>query len=95
METQVTQTTEEEKKLLEPSEEYKKFLDAVKKNGAYVRILKEVNGEKKVENFYVKKDAVEHGVTDENLLGFTPLSRKEQRRLFHTPYKFGRRMGKA
>lgn len=74
------------------SEEYKAFLAAVDKNGAYVRILVEKNGEKKIENWNVKKGAKDHNVTDANLIGFRPLTRKEQRAIFHTPYKYGRRV---
>lgn len=75
-----------------PSAEFTAFLAAVEKNGAYVRILVEKNGEKKVENWNVKKGAKDHGVTDANLIGFRPLNRKEQRAIFHTPYKYGRRV---
>jgi hypothetical protein len=75
-----------------PSEEYTAFLSAVEKNGAYVRILVEKDGVKKVENWNVKKGAKDHNVTDANLIGFRPLTRKEQRAIFHTPYKYGRRV---
>jgi hypothetical protein len=83
------QTATDEKKV---SAEFTAFLAAVKQNGAYVRILVEVNGEKKIENWNVNKGATDHKVTDENLIGFRPLTRKERRDLFHTPYKFGRRV---
>lgn len=82
--------TETEKKV---SPEYAAFLEAVKKNGAYVRVLKtDDKGDKKIENWNVKKGAISHGVTDDNLIGFRPLTRKEQRAIFHTPYKHGRRV---
>lgn len=77
------------------SPEYEAFLKAVEKNGAYVRVLVEKDGAKKIDNWYVKKGAVNHNVTDDNLVGFRPLTRKEQRKIFHTPYKYGRRLNKA
>lgn len=76
-----------------PSAVFTSFLAAVKKNGVYVEILiNDENGDKKIERWDLKKGATEHKVTDDNLLGFRPHTRKEQRALFHTPYKFGRRI---
>lgn len=81
------QTQTEEKKV---SPEYVAFLLAVEKNGAYVQVLKDG----KMQNWNVKKGSKNHGVTDDNLIGFRPLTRKEQRAIFHTPYKYGRRQQK-
>lgn len=80
---------EKEEPIILPSEEYQLFLKAIVKNGAYVQILTEG---KESKNFYVKKGSENHGVTDENLIGFRPLTRKEQRAQFHTPFKYNRRM---
>lgn len=80
-----------EVKKLSPA--YESFLQAVEKNGAYVQVLESKPGEdKKISYYNIKKGSKNHGITDEMLIGFRPLNRREQRALFHTPYKFGRRV---
>jgi hypothetical protein len=67
-----------------PSAEYLKFLECVKATGAYASRLDDPTGDKKITEWYVPKDAAPeiHGITDDNLIQFRPLTRDERRRVF-------------
>lgn len=84
------QTPQEEKK---PSPAFLKFMDAVNATGVKATIL--VNGageEKKLEYWNLKKEATNIApVTEDNLVDYRPLTRKERRKVFVTPFKYGRR----
>lgn len=84
---------DEQTEVKKVSPTYEAFLNAIEQNGAYVQVLESEPGkDKKIAYYNIKKGSKNHGITDEMLVGFRPLTRKEQRAIFHTPYKFGRRV---
>lgn len=71
----------------EVSLSYRNFLEAVEKYGAYVTIWDEDRKGKK--SYWIKKGSNpgkgkdDHFVTDENMIDFRAMTRKERRHYFH------------
>lgn len=78
---------DEEKKQESPA--WREFLVTVEKTGAYCEIWEEPAKEgdkpgKKGYNVNKGADLKDHFITDEKLISFRPLSRRERRTNFHT-----------
>jgi hypothetical protein len=85
------QTPQAEK---QPSATYLKFLEVVKNHGVKATILVSADGseKKKFEYWNLKRGATDlTPVTEDNLVDYRALTRKERRAVFVIPYKYGRR----
>lgn len=77
---------DEEKKAISPA--YRDFLATIEKFGVYCEVWQEPekNGDKpRKQGYNVKKgaDMKDHFITDEKLISFRPLSRRERRNIWH------------
>jgi hypothetical protein len=72
-----------------PSHEYFTFLEALKEHGVEVNYLGTKKGEDKPETqrYYLPKGCIQHEITDDNLISFRKLNRREHRKIFPKHHK--------